>query len=133
MLKSFEPPSAFDAAAVVAVVDLVVVVVTLWLVDELPAAVVVVAPATVVVVAPATVVEEWCLGLLVALLVGELEPQAAAIRPPATTVVTSIQRRFGRRGAVAGTSGVTRLNTSCSSRTTAEPPGLGARCVSGHS
>jgi hypothetical protein len=91
-------------AAVVGVVPAAVVIV------------VVVVPGTVVVV----VVAAECLAGLVVVVVdlvalGVLDPQAAATKPPARTIVPTSQRFPLRLDVVSVSSGVTRVNTYCSS------------------
>ncbi len=114
--------------AVVGVVLVVVGVVAAFVVVPVVApAVVVVLPAAVVVVvlegAVVVVVElrfsvvvvVWLDDFLDELALGELDPHAAAISPPARTKVPTSHRRPVRRDTGTVSSGVTRVNTYCSS------------------
>jgi len=103
-------------AAVVGVVGLAVVgvVLALAVVGVLPAAVVVVVEGAVVVVVLALFL--WVVVVVVLLLaLGELDPHAAATRPPARTMVPMSHRFPVRRDTGPVSSGVTRVNTYCSS------------------
>jgi hypothetical protein len=100
---------------VVAVDDLLVVAVDdLLVVGVLPAAVVVVVEGAVVVVD-----EFFCVVVVLCffggLALGVPDPHAAAINPPARTMVPMSHRFPVRRGAAPDSSGVTRVNTYCSS------------------
>jgi hypothetical protein len=106
------------------------VAVVVGVLEAAPAAVVVVAPAAVVVVVVEFELEFefelWCVVvavLLAAVFDGVLEPHAAATSPPARTIVPMSHRFPFRRPEPASVpSGLTRLNTYCSS------PRCGALC-----
>jgi hypothetical protein len=106
------------AAVVVVTTGLAVVGVTTTAPDLTVVVVVGPAAAAVVVVEDAVVeVVLLCFFSVVVVLdacfSGVLDPHAAAIRPPATTKVTTIHRFFPLRpDAVSATSGVTRVNTA---------------------
>ena len=135
VVKSLDPPSALPAAAA-AVVGVTAGVVVLVVVDVLVVGVVVpdllavvgvVEPAAVVVVVEGAVVvvvvdefffEEWwvvVVVLLEAFFEGVLDPHAAATSPPARTIVPMTHRFPVRLDTVSVPSGLTRLNTYCSS------------------
>jgi hypothetical protein len=66
--------------------------------------------------------EEW---FFFELALGELEPQAAATSPAATIMVPTSQRFFERVEPAWAPSGVTRVNTCCSSSLGPDPADSG--------